>query len=43
MKSVCDKIGVEFIEEKSYIKEIVFDIRKEKILVLYVPTCVEEF
>lgn len=30
LKSVCDKIGVEFIEEKSYIKEIVFDIRKEK-------------
>lgn len=24
LKSVCDKIGVEFIEEKSYIKEIVF-------------------
>ena len=30
LKSVCDKIGVEFIEEKSYIKEIVFDVRKEK-------------
>ncbi len=30
LKSTCKKIGVEYIEEQSHIKEIVFDIRKEK-------------
>ncbi len=30
LKNTCSKIGVEFIEAKSDIKEIVFDIRKEK-------------
>ncbi|MDO5555801.1 MAG: ATP-binding protein [Clostridia bacterium] len=30
LKSTCKKIGVEYIEEKSNIKEIVFDIRNEK-------------
>ena len=30
LKSTCEKIGIPFIEEKSHIKEIVFDIRKEK-------------
>ena len=30
LKSTCEKIGVEYIEEKTRIKEIVFDIRKEK-------------
>ena len=30
LKATCKKIGVDYIEEKSNIKEIVFDIRKEK-------------
>lgn len=30
LSDTCKKIGVEYIEEKSHIKEIVFDIRKEK-------------
>ena len=30
LKESCDKIGVEFVEVESHIKEIVFDIRKEK-------------
>lgn len=30
LKSTCEKIGVEYIEEKTHIKEIVFDIRNEK-------------
>ena len=30
LKSTCDKIGVDYIEEKTHIKEIVFDIRNEK-------------
>lgn len=30
LRQKCDEIGVPFIEEDSHIKEIVFDIRKEK-------------
>ncbi|MCI9016217.1 MAG: tRNA 2-thiocytidine biosynthesis protein TtcA [Clostridia bacterium] len=30
LKEICDDIGVSFFEEVSHIKEIVFDIRKEK-------------
>ena len=30
LKSTCEKIGVEYIEENSNIKQIVFDIRNEK-------------
>ena len=30
LKTTCENIGVEYIEEKTHIKEIVFDIRKEK-------------
>ena len=30
LQNLCDKIGVQFIEEKSFIKEIVFDVRNEK-------------
>lgn len=30
LKDTCRNIGVEYIEEKSHIKEIVFDIRQEK-------------
>ena len=30
LRDTCDKIGVQYVEEKSHIKEIVFDIRKEK-------------
>ena len=30
LKATCDKIDVKYIEEVSHIKEIVFDIRKEK-------------
>lgn len=30
LKKTCDDIGVQYIEEKSHIKEIVFDIREEK-------------
>lgn len=30
LKSTCKKVGVTYVEEKSNIKEIVFDIRKEK-------------
>ena len=30
LKNTCDKIGVEYIEEQSNIKQIVFDIREEK-------------
>ncbi len=30
LKETCKKIGVEYIEEKTHIKEIVFDIRNEK-------------
>ena len=30
LKATCEKIGVEYVEEKTHIKEIVFDIREEK-------------
>lgn len=30
LKKTCDDIGVQYVEEKSHIKEIVFDIRNEK-------------
>lgn len=30
LKTTCEKIGIPFIEEKTHIKEIVFDIRNEK-------------
>ena len=30
LKKICIDIGVDFIEEKTHIKEIVFDIRQEK-------------
>ena len=30
LRKKCDDIGVQFIEEKTHIKEIVFDIREEK-------------
>lgn len=30
LQETCDKIGVSYIEEKTHIKEIVFDIRQEK-------------
>ena len=30
LQNICNEIGVQYIEEKSHIKEIVFDIRKEK-------------
>ena len=30
LKETCKKIGVEYVEEKTHIKEIVFDIRDEK-------------
>ena len=30
LKTTCENINVEYIEEKTHIKEIVFDIRKEK-------------
>ena len=30
LKNICQNIGVEYIEEESHIKEIVFDIREEK-------------
>lgn len=30
LEKTCEKIGVTFIEEKTHIKEIVFDIRKEQ-------------
>ena len=30
LKETCEKIGVEYIEEQTHIKEIVFDIRNEK-------------
>lgn len=30
LKDICSKINVEFVEDESHIKEIVFDIRKEK-------------
>lgn len=30
LRKTCEKIGVPFFEEESHIKEIVFDIRKEK-------------
>lgn len=30
LQSTCDAIGVEYLEKESHIKEIVFDIRKEK-------------
>ncbi len=30
LKNTCENIGVEYVEEKTHIKEIVFDIRKEK-------------
>ena len=30
LQSTCDTIGVEYVEKESHIKEIVFDIRKEK-------------
>ena len=30
LKKICEDIGVQYIEEQSHIKEIVFDIRKEK-------------
>ena len=30
LKKICDDIGVQYIEEESHIKEIVFDIRNER-------------
>ena len=30
MQATCKRIGVQYVEEKTHIKEIVFDIRKEK-------------
>ena len=30
LKATCEKIGVQYVEEKTHIKEIVFDIREEK-------------
>ena len=30
LRDTCKNIGVEYVEEKTHIKEIVFDIRKEK-------------
>lgn len=30
LRKTCDSIGVEYVEEESHIKEIVFDIRDEK-------------
>ena len=30
LKTTCEKIGVQYVEEKTHIKEIVFDIREEK-------------
>ena len=30
LKTTCENIGVQYVEEKTHIKEIVFDIRKEK-------------
>lgn len=30
LKKTCDDIGIQYIEEESHIKEIVFDIREEK-------------
>lgn len=30
LKNTCEKIGVQFVEEKTHIKEIIFDIRNEK-------------
>lgn len=30
LQKTCENIGVEYVEEKSHIKEIVFDIRQEK-------------
>lgn len=30
LKTKCEEIGIEYVEEVSHIKEIVFDIRKEK-------------
>ena len=30
LRKTCEEIGVSYIEEESHIKEIVFDIRKEK-------------
>lgn len=30
LQKTCENIGVEYVEEKTHIKEIVFDIRKEK-------------
>lgn len=30
LKKACENIGVQYVEEQSHIKEIVFDIRKEK-------------
>lgn len=30
LRTTCENIGVQYIEEKTHIKEIVFDIRKEK-------------
>ena len=30
LQNICNEIGVQYVEEKSHIKEIVFDIRKEK-------------
>lgn len=40
---LCQKIDVELYVVDSYIKEIVFDIRKEKILVLFALICDAEF
>ena len=42
LKAKCEEIGIEYVEEVSHIKEIVFDIRKEKIHVHYVQIYVEE-
>lgn len=41
LQNTCDNLEIPLFIEKSNAKEIVFDIRKEKILVHYVQTCVE--
>lgn len=38
LQKLCDELNIEFIEVKSHIKEIVFDIRQEKILVHFALT-----
>lgn len=43
LKEFCDNINIEYVEVESHIKEIVFDIRKEKIHAPFVQIYVEEF